>query len=100
MQELGRLTGVPTPTIDIVLALIRQRATRPRRALNCNADAEVSPDVRSTVESAAPAPARAAPAQRGNVSFRDQAYAALKQAITDADIYAHREEIRLDERQL
>jgi DNA-binding GntR family transcriptional regulator len=33
-------------------------------------------------------------------SFRDQAYAALKQAITDADIYAHREEIRLDDRQL
>ena len=33
-------------------------------------------------------------------SFRDQAYAALKQAITDADIYAHQEEIRLDERQL
>ena len=35
-----------------------------------------------------------------NVSFRDQAYVALKQAITDADIYAHRDEIRLDERQL
>jgi DNA-binding GntR family transcriptional regulator len=35
-----------------------------------------------------------------NVSFRDQAYAALKQAITNADIYAHPEEIRLDERQL
>jgi DNA-binding GntR family transcriptional regulator len=35
-----------------------------------------------------------------NVSFRDQAYAALKQAIMSADIYAHREEIRLDERQL
>ena len=35
-----------------------------------------------------------------NVSLRDQAYAALKQAIMDADIYAHREEIRLDERQL
>src|SRR6266852_1421441 len=35
-----------------------------------------------------------------NVSFRDQAYAALKQAIMDADIYAHRDEIRLDERQL
>ncbi len=33
-------------------------------------------------------------------SFRDQAYVALKQAITDADIYAHRDEIRLDERQL
>ena len=35
-----------------------------------------------------------------NVSFREQAYAALKQAIMDADIYAHRDEIRLDERQL
>src|SRR5213079_1585547 len=35
-----------------------------------------------------------------NVSFRDHAYAALKQAIMDADIYAHRDEIRLDERQL
>src|SRR4029077_9529306 len=35
-----------------------------------------------------------------NVSFRDQAYSAIKQAIMDADIYAHREELRLDERQL
>jgi DNA-binding GntR family transcriptional regulator len=35
-----------------------------------------------------------------SVSFRDQAYEALKQAITDADIYAHREEIRLDEREI
>ncbi len=35
-----------------------------------------------------------------NVSFRDQAYAALKQAIMDADIYSHVEELRLDERQL
>jgi DNA-binding GntR family transcriptional regulator len=35
-----------------------------------------------------------------NVSFRDQAYAALKQAIMAADIYAHPEEIRLDEREL
>ena len=35
-----------------------------------------------------------------NISFRDQAYSALKQAIMDADIYAHREELRLDERQL
>ncbi len=26
VQELGRLTGVPTPYIDTVLALIRQRA--------------------------------------------------------------------------
>ena len=35
-----------------------------------------------------------------NVSLREQAYVALKQAIMDADIYAHREETRLDERQL
>lgn len=35
-----------------------------------------------------------------NVSFRDQAYAALKQAIMDANIYGGTEEIRLDERQL
>ena len=35
-----------------------------------------------------------------NVSFRDQAYGALKHAIMDADLYARREEIRLDERQL
>ena len=26
VQELGRLTGIPTPTTDVVLALIRQRA--------------------------------------------------------------------------
>src|SRR5204863_797768 len=35
-----------------------------------------------------------------NVSFRDQAYVALKQAIMEADIYAHDDELRLDERQL
>src|SRR5216683_1090663 len=35
-----------------------------------------------------------------SVSFRDQAYASLKRAIMNADIYAHRDEIRLDERQL
>ena len=35
-----------------------------------------------------------------NVSLRDRAYAALKQMITDADIYARSDEIRLDERQL
>ena len=35
-----------------------------------------------------------------SASFRDQAYAALKQAIQDADIYAQPAEIRLDERQL
>jgi 2-dehydropantoate 2-reductase len=26
VQEIGRLVGVPTPTIDVVLALVRQRA--------------------------------------------------------------------------
>jgi DNA-binding GntR family transcriptional regulator len=35
-----------------------------------------------------------------SVSFRDQAYAALKQAILDADIYGQTDEIRIDERQL
>src|SRR5436305_5162065 len=35
-----------------------------------------------------------------NVSIVDQAYTALKEAIVAADIYAQREEIRLDERQL
>jgi DNA-binding GntR family transcriptional regulator len=35
-----------------------------------------------------------------NASFRDQAYEALKQAIMDADIYAHHQEIRLDEREI
>jgi DNA-binding GntR family transcriptional regulator len=35
-----------------------------------------------------------------SVSFRDQAYAAIKQGIIDADIYASSEEVRLDERQL
>jgi 2-dehydropantoate 2-reductase len=33
VQELGRLTGVPTPSIDIVLSLVRQRA----RLLDCYA---------------------------------------------------------------
>ena len=33
-------------------------------------------------------------------SFRNQAYAALKRAIADADIYARPDEIRLDERAL
>src|SRR6266436_2958329 len=33
-------------------------------------------------------------------SFRNQAYTAIKDAITAADIYAHPTEIRLDERQL
>lgn len=35
-----------------------------------------------------------------NVSLRDQAYAMLRKAIADADIYATREPVRLDERTL
>ena len=35
-----------------------------------------------------------------NTSFRNQAYQAIKEAITAANIYAHPSEIRLDERQL
>ncbi|HEY5365253.1 MAG TPA: GntR family transcriptional regulator [Casimicrobiaceae bacterium] len=35
-----------------------------------------------------------------NVSFRDQAYIALKDAIMQTDIYSQAHEIRLDERQL
>jgi DNA-binding GntR family transcriptional regulator len=35
-----------------------------------------------------------------STSFRNQAYAAIKGAITTADIYSHPTEIRLDERQL
>jgi DNA-binding GntR family transcriptional regulator len=35
-----------------------------------------------------------------SASLRDQAYAMLRQAIADADIYKSREEIRLDERAL
>jgi len=35
-----------------------------------------------------------------NVSLRDQAYIAIKRAITAADIYGQPEEVRVDERQL
>jgi DNA-binding FadR family transcriptional regulator len=35
-----------------------------------------------------------------SASLRDQAYAKLKQAIADTDIYHSREEIRLDEKEL
>ena len=35
-----------------------------------------------------------------SASLRDQAYAMLRQAIADADIYQSRDEIRLDERVL
>jgi DNA-binding GntR family transcriptional regulator len=35
-----------------------------------------------------------------SVSFREQTYQALKQAIMDADIYTHPDELQLDERQV
>ncbi len=35
-----------------------------------------------------------------NMSFREQAYVVLKQAIANADVYDQHEEIRLDEREL
>lgn len=35
-----------------------------------------------------------------NMSFREQAYAVLKQAIANADVYDQHEEIRLDEKEL
>ena len=60
---------------------------------------EVGKGMSASVETV-PAPKLALRPLNTNVSLREQAYAALKQAIMDADIYAHREEIRLDERQL
>jgi DNA-binding GntR family transcriptional regulator len=53
-----------------------------------------------TVAELASPPVLALKPLNANASLREQAYASLKQAIIDADIYAHREEIRLDERQL
>ena len=51
-----------------------------------------------------PTPARVTPLVLEPIdtttSFRNQAYALLKKAIADADIYNQKEEIRLDERQL
>ena len=52
------------------------------------------------IDAPAQSPALALRPINPNLSLREQAYAALKHAIMDADIYAHREEIRLDERQL
>jgi DNA-binding GntR family transcriptional regulator len=54
----------------------------------------------STMTATLPPPTFSLQPLRMPTSFRDQAYAALKQAITEADIYAHREEIRLDDRAL
>ena len=57
------------------------------------------PDLAETAAPTAPPSLELRPLDT-NISLRDKAYAALKEAITNADIYAHREEIRLDERQL
>ena len=54
----------------------------------------------ASVETATRPPALSLQPLSASVSLRERAYAALKQAIMDADIYAHRDEIRLDERQL
>jgi len=55
--------------------------------------------VATTLGATAPTPLVLQPLNT-NMSFRDQAYAALKQAIVNADIYSHAGEVRLDERQL
>src|SRR5215831_7049098 len=47
-----------------------------------------------------PSPLLDVPRLDTSTSFRKEAYAALKRAITAMDIYGHREEIRLDERRL
>lgn len=44
--------------------------------------------------------ALALPPINAATSFRDQAYALLRQAIAEADVYGQEEEVRLDERQL
>jgi DNA-binding GntR family transcriptional regulator len=51
-------------------------------------------------DSPSPAPVLTLSPIATSVSLRDQAYAAIKQAIVDADIYSHPEELRLDERKL
>jgi DNA-binding GntR family transcriptional regulator len=61
---------------------------------------EVDDNMSATVTAAPAPPKLILQPLNTNVSLREQAYVALRQAIMDADIYAHREEIRLDERQL
>ncbi len=58
------------------------------------------PPAPASAQSQESAPALVLQPLNTNVSFRDQAYAALKQAIMQADIYSQPQEIRLDERQL
>lgn len=56
--------------------------------------------VNPSVGSPAPTLALSLQPINASASLRDQAYAMLRQAIADADIYQSREEIRLDERML
>ncbi|HTH62821.1 MAG TPA: GntR family transcriptional regulator [Paraburkholderia sp.] len=61
----------------------------------------MSADLQDHQESAARVPlALALEPINAAVSLRDQAYAKLKQAIADTDIYRSRDEIRLDEKEL
>jgi hypothetical protein len=53
-----------------------------------DADARRGKAAEGTGAGSTPAPLVLQPINT-NVSFRDQAYAALKQAIMDADIYSH-----------
>src|SRR5215204_656796 len=53
---------------------------------------------RALAANGAPAPAVIAPID--SVSFKQQAYAALKNVITALDVYKSRADIRLDERKL
>src|SRR5262249_49173677 len=55
---------------------------------------------RSTMRATSPIPPLEIRPLETTASFRNQAYAALKAAISNADIYAHPTEIRLDEREL
>src|SRR5512147_643530 len=77
--------------------------TEPRPAV-CRARARGAAAIRSLGESTmSPSPAAvpktplALQPLSTSASLRDQAYAALKQAIIDADVYSHPGEVRLDE---
>ena len=61
----------------------------------------MSADIQDHHDSAASVPlALALEPINASVSLRDQAYAKLKQAIAETDIYRSRDEIRLDEKEL
>lgn len=74
-------------------------ATRSER-LSETAEDEFREEVRMSAQAEAKVPPLQVKPLDTSTSFRNLAYAALKEAITSADIYSHSEEIRLDERQL